>query len=116
MLAIFWKFIKESSENRAVIFGVLLYPILFAFFGWFDPSIDINKHAFSGCMTEPNAVSAYMDSIGYWVARIFRAAGISLFSSIVLGGAYYVLETVPRIIMSLQVNTLKNSYKLLRKH
>lgn len=101
MLASFWKFIKESSENRAVIFGVLLYPILFVFFGWFDPSMDINKHAFSGCMTEPNAVSAYMDSIGFWVARIFRAAGISLFSSIVLGGAYYVLEMVPRIVVSL---------------
>lgn len=100
MLATFWKFIKESSENRAVIFGVLLYPILFVFFGWFDPSMNINKHAFSGCMTEPNAVSAYMDSVGYWVARIFRAVGIGLFSAIVFGGAYYVLEMVPRIVMS----------------
>lgn len=101
MLDVFWKFVKESSENRAVIFGFVTCPIMFVFFGWFDPSMNINKHAFSGCMTEPNAVSAYMDSVGFWVARAFRTIGLSLMSSIVFGVVYYVLEMVPNIVIDL---------------
>jgi hypothetical protein len=107
MLADFWKLLKSDSDNRAIVFGLLMYPILFVFFGWFDPTMDINKHAFSGCMTEPNAVSAYMDSIGFWMARLFRAAGISFVSSIVFCFTYYVLEMVPRIFVTIFVGIFK---------